>query len=258
MNTYNLRINIKLNPGPQSQGYGAKIAVKTEEDQWLNSKSALVVPVSIESAFHEGIEGRLKMLALLSAIQSNVKQKATLLFTEWAHCNIYALGHQKSLEQARQELMNKSEALQQWLLPLAHGFNIAFWHKDIYGSPEFIQAKEYFREILLLDPKVRDLVQKDVLESYTPSRQRICPNQDNYYLSAQKDMLEYLAYQIVFSNRSFAFQMYPGKELSSAIYLQQQDVIKMKSIYVFVSIEKKFKGHGDNFINHYDKQPNAI
>lgn len=240
MNTYNLRITLKLNLKTKDHIHGAKIAIKTMQDQWVKSQGRVVVPISIESAFHDGIHGRLKMEALLNAIQNNTTKKATLLFTDWAHCHVYALEHQKSLQEARQILEDKARTLQEWVLPLAGGFHIAFWQKDIYGAPEFMHAKKQLREMLACDLILQKLVQQDILEGYTSARQQIFTDKNTYLLCAQNDLLEYLAYQVLFSQRSFAFQMYPGKEFASALYLQKRKTISMKSIHVFVSIEKKF------------------
>lgn len=241
MNVYNLRINMRLFSQLENECLKAKIAFKTKTKSWLNTPDLVVIPLSIDTGFHQGIAGRLKMQALIKAIRENIKSRPTLLFTDGAHRHVHSQLFQSNLDRAVRDLSAQAKILQQWILPLASGCNIAFWTEVVLNAPEFGLAKKYLYSLLAHDSVLRALVEQDALQSYTALRQKQFRDKISYIESAKQDIMEYLSYQLVFSQKIFLWQLYPGKEYASSEYLQQRNIITMKSIYVFIAIESKNK-----------------
>jgi hypothetical protein len=64
----------------------------------------------------------------------------------------------------------------------------------------------------------------------------------SYFNCASEDILEYLAYQILFQQQFYGFQMYPGKEYACSVYLQNKAA--MESVYVSLRREKDLEKPG--------------
>lgn len=72
-----------------------KLAFKTHDNEWLQTEDPVVILVSLQSAFHEGIFGDIKMDAFVSTIKKHVKGRITVLLD--AHYSTMSLTFEDKL-----------------------------------------------------------------------------------------------------------------------------------------------------------------
>src|ERR1700733_8222827 len=82
---YLLRKNYKSRrsePGKEIVGH---LAFKTKNALWVETSLPTLALISVQSLFHEGEDGALKMEAFLSIIRSSIQSPVTALIADTAH-----------------------------------------------------------------------------------------------------------------------------------------------------------------------------
>jgi len=241
---YNLRRNFSGLHIEEDTAYKGKIAFKTKDDTWINAHSPTVALVSVQSAFHQGIWGRMKMAAFISLLKENIKSKLNILMTEKAHLRVDSLSYQKSLSLAFEQ--NQTDAIN-----LVNSFetefqecNIHFMHDYIEKDPYYEPAKKEVAKRLEKDSVFSDLLFKDAKSSYTPIRKAQFSNESLYLAGAIEDIKEQCIYTLIFAQKGIRYVFYPGAQNQAVEYLNGllHPLIRVNFIHVFISIEKKSEG----------------
>ena len=185
----------------------AKVAFKTKETDWEGTEQPVVILMSIHSAFHESIEGDIKVNALLKTIRNSVKGPVTILLADRAHLRSHNNDFQKCLRDAK--------SLEERFSGCFEGCRVEYWHSYIYQDEGFEQALECVKLLYGTDPVFRQkLIEDDCV---------------------MEDILEQCACILLLEKKGYRFQFYPGKPYASTEYLSS----RVSWIHVFLSIEKK-------------------
>ncbi len=210
-----------------SSNVQAKLAVKTEHTNWLETKEPVVVPISINSKFHNPITGDLKMEALLSSIKSSVKGPITILFTEKAHllteANTTFTGNK---ELAREDLFSKAAALKNRYERHFEGCKVVFWEEYISQDTSYEPSYAFVEKLYKEDILFKEQIFKDLA----------APDESGIY-----DLLEQCTCQLVLASKGYRFQFYPGSPYASTEYVSGllSPLKRTVWITVFLSIERK-------------------
>lgn len=242
MTTYIWRKNFVGTVSDHEKTIRGKLAVKTKEMQWLQTESPVIILVSIDSAFHEGIGGDLKMNALISTIKNNVKGKITVLLSDRAHLKVASLCYQNNATAAFEECYKSAQRLSYRYQSYFQECNVVFWHSYICQDDSFNISLNLLKELQQSDLIFRDLLYQDASETYTDLRAKTFPDKELFIDKTIEDLLEQCASLMVLANKGYRFQFYPGKSYASVEYVNRVLIPKEKQLYwidVFLSIEKK-------------------
>lgn len=219
-----------------------KLAFKTKEKEWLETKSPVIALISIHSSFHEDFGGDLKMDAFMATIKSYVKGKITVLIADQAHLHTLSLCHANSLEKALQESRKAAERLKERYHPYFENCTVVYWHDYISHDPQFLFKLALMKNLYQNDLNFQKLVQKDAEVTYTPERMKKHPNKILFMEKAIEDILEQCVCVLVLASKGYKFQFYPGKPCESTDYVKKTLLPSDRQISwidVFLTIEKK-------------------
>ena len=233
MGCYNLRKNQFLHIAKGNQEVEAKLVVKTAEINWVGTDSPTLIPISIHSSFHEGIEGTLKMEAMIKMIQENIQSSPTILLCEVAHLQVMSLRDSSAKTTCRQD----ADKLVEEFSPLFEGCKTVFWEDYVQNDSTYSFFREKVYSQYEKDPAFRRFVAEDALSTYTPKRRVLYPNKGLFLEKTKEDLLEQSICLHVLSQKGYKFQTYPGKYYSAVEYLAREMPISL--IHVFVAVEKK-------------------
>lgn len=208
MNKYAWRNNVTATVS----GIKGKLACKTQGTSWVNTDSPVIILVSVQSAFHSGINGEMKMQAMLSTIKENVQGKITILLADQAH--IHTMGHDLARELAS-ELRERHSML-------FDGCFVQDWSHYICSDSHYSASLARVRDLYRHDPHFRAHLLADRA------------NLD--------DLFEQCACILVLANKGYRFQFYPGRPNRSTEYINRHLLPPEKQINwidLFVTIEKK-------------------
>lgn len=233
MSYYNLRKNFFINFERGNYEIKAKLVIKTREIEWVKTLSHVVIPISIHSFFHLGIEGEMKMQAFISTIKQNVQSKVTILMTEMAHVNVLSLKDENAAETCKKDALGIVKRFQE----LFDDCTIVYWEEYIQKDPNYQTCKEKILEQYQRDVTFQSLLLENAHSTYTSTRSIEHQDKSLFLERAIYDLLEQSICLHVLSKKGYRFQFYPGRQYSAIEYLNQN--ISMVLVHVFVSIEKK-------------------
>lgn len=213
----------------------AKLAFKTKDAKWLDTEKPVIILVSIHTAFHENLDGSMKMDSLVATIKNHVKGPITVLLADRAHIRTMSLkypadGAEKCLEDAR--------ALNARFQSCFSGCRIAYWHSYIYQDENFEHSLERVKKLAESDPLFRECLQTDALSQ----NKHIAEFTDLFIEKSKEDILEQCACILVLSKKGYRFQFYPGHPYRSTEYVNQRLLPpenRVSWVNVFLSIESK-------------------
>ncbi len=240
MKSYIWRKNFSAVVSNQHMTMRGKLAFKTEVVNWLNTEASVVIPISLYSAFHEGLEGELKMNAFISTIKNHVKGKITILLTDKAHLKVASLKYDNP-QRALEDCIKRAQGLTNRFRSYFESCHIAYWNTQICTDPCYPFFCDQIRARYLRDEKFRYLVLQDAKTTYTSHRAFEFPDKQKFIEQAIEDILEQCVCILVMTHQGYRFQFYPGDSFSSTDYVNRslpQDQ-QISYINVFVTIEKK-------------------
>lgn len=238
MGNNNWRNNITVEL-PELRG---KIAFKTTDTSWLETKAPVIVLVSINSQFHEGQNGVLKLPAMLSTIKNHVRGKITILLSDLAHLQTQILKHAGNRLEAIRECRRQAEALHEQHAASFASCQIAYWHSYISQDERFTAAVEQVRELARQDLQFQKLLESDAEANYTLMRAQEYPERHQFVEKSIEELIEQCASLIVLSNKGYRFQFYPGRPHAATEYANSKLLAaeeQLAWINVFLAIEKK-------------------
>jgi hypothetical protein len=221
MSLYSFRNNHFI----EEENIRAKLVFKTKEVDWLATKEPAVILISIHSAFHAAVDGRLKMDAFVSTIKNRVKGPLILLFADIAHAKTM------SLCQPLEKCLQDAEALSA-AFPCFEGCTIKYWHSYIGQDESYKDALKMVRLKYEQDSSFRESLHADAVKSGDDS--------EPFIKMAIEDIIEQCAALLVLSNKGYRYLFYPGHPYSSYCYLEND----LSWIHVFLAIERKKKSKG--------------
>jgi len=219
-----------------------KVAFKTKTTCWLETENPVIILVSVHSAFHDEIDGDLKMSALLSIIKNHVKGDITVLFADQAHLKVTSLHYHDDTETASSNCLNTAEALYQRYHTHLEGCKIVYWHSYICQDRGFIAALKIMQNFYHTDSIFRALIHQDAEATYNPERMKYFPNKSLFIERAIDDLLGQCAAEWVLSQKGYRFQFYSGSSYASIGYTNCKFISEKERISwidVFLAIEKK-------------------
>ncbi|MBS4168710.1 hypothetical protein [Parachlamydia sp. AcF125] len=245
MNPYIWRQNFTATFTDQEKTVRGKLAFKTKDISWLETSAPVILPISIHSNFHEGIQGDFKMNAFISTIKRHVKGRITILLTEKAHIKTFSLKYSNNFEKAFEECLKSANMLVQRYEPLFENCNVVYWHSYICQDPYFKKFVDRLESLYSTDLIFRKLLHEDAEISYEGESRRSGTtfiNKSLFIEKAVEDLIEQCACLLVLVNKGYKFQFYPGKPCASTEYVNRIFVPKdnrISWIDVFLTIEKK-------------------
>lgn len=242
MNTYNLRKNFTAFYSDQEKAIRGKLAFKTKELHWLGTHAPVVILISIHSAFHQAIEGELKMNALLSTIKSHVNGKITILFADRAHLQTMSLHYSGDTCLAFEKCVLDARLLNKRYQSYLDNCQIAYWHQYVFQDTQYSSYINFLEKAYLTNKAFQDLIDCDAEGTYTQVRSEKFLNKNLFIEMAKKDLLEQCASLFVLASKGYRFQFYPGKPYSSVDFVSRHFFCEEKRLNwvdVFLTIEKK-------------------
>jgi hypothetical protein len=242
MNIYNLRKNFSATYSHNDMTIRGKLAFKTKETNWLDTEAPVIVPISIQSSFHEGMAGYLKMNAFISTIKAHVKGNITILFTEKAHLNVASLRFQNNYQRTFDECLHQAYEVADRFKVFFEGCNIVYWHKYIGHDPSYSFFYDKIIKIYQTDSVFQSHLSADAEITYTSERASEFIDKFLFISKAIEDLLEQCICVLVMANKGYRFQFYPGSQFASVEYVNRMFVDiekKLSFIDVFLTIEKK-------------------
>lgn len=219
-----------------------KLAFKTQQTHWVNTEEPVIILVSMDSVFHNPIEGDLKMHALLKTIKQHVKGKITVLLSDQAHVEVLSLKNENNMRRARKESLQCAERHFKRYRAYFMGCNIEYESSYIQKDRSFTHKLKLVQDLYRIDPSFRDYVGKDALASYTSPCAEEYSNQQLFIEKAINDILGQCACLLVLAHKGYRFLFYPGPSNESMEYINRVAIPHYKQVSwvdVFLSIEKK-------------------
>lgn len=233
LNKYLLRRNFKSIYVNEDFTVCGHLAFKTRNVDWVDTTLPSIVLISVHTAFHEGINGHLKMEALLSTIRQNVKGKVCILIADVAHL------HTASLIQV-DDPMNYCVKSAKQLASRFHahfdGYDLLYWSSLIMKDDHYIALKNYFYSLAQTDVEFRALLLADAEAAYTAKRKEEFPNKALFLEKMGDDLIEQCIGMRVLAKNGYRYLFYPGAPCASTEYINQS---ALQWIDVFLSIERK-------------------
>lgn len=239
MNKYRTRFNYTgIHTEDKIKARG-KVAFKTRETDWLDTELPSIALISIDSAFHEGLDGGIKIGAFISIIKEQIRSSVSILLADVAHIETQKL---KYNDKAFDEC-NKSTSL------LVERYSSYFEGCDLLYWSSFIQQNEHFAELLAqvehlsrTDRFFQQLLHADAEAAYSEKRSKEFPDKTLFLERTKADVIVQSACILVLSKQGYRYQFYPGAPCASTQYVNHillPPERQVSWIDVFLSIEKK-------------------
>lgn len=235
MNLYKLRINFTSTYLQESKKVRGKLAFKTKETDWLNTKSPVIALVSTHSSFHEGINGELKMEAFMGTIKNNVEGKVSVLIADTAH---YHAQNERSFDECVESGSNLVTRYQSYF----EGCDILYWHSFICRDDLFAHALARIEHLAEIDPAFQEHLLLDAEATYTTKRSGEFQDRAVFIERASRDIMEQCASLFVLVAGGYRYQLYPGASFKAVEYVNELFFPienRLHWINIFLTIEKK-------------------
>ena len=217
-----------------------KLAFKTKQIEWIGTCNPVIVPVSIQSSFHEGLPGDLKMNAFISTIKSHVKGKITILFCEKAHLQVSTLKHNNNYQKALDESIFQARSMANRFKSYFEGCHLEYWQTYICEDKDYSLSHKHIVELYQTDIEFQSAIISDAEATYTENRVLDFPDKRLFVEKAIEDILEQCICLLILSKKRYHYQFYPGSQYLSVNYLNRTLLSNpITFIDVFLTIEKK-------------------
>jgi len=229
---YSFRKNYKGTCEIEGERLTGHLAFKTREVSWLSTHSPVVVLVSVNSTFHEGAEGFLKMEAFLSTIKSCVAGKICILIADTAHLAA------QTLLCGVDHCLHAGEKLVLRYQSLFTNCELLYWHALCEGD-DYAQGRSAILSLIQSDERIRDLLHADAESTYTEKRALECPDKVKFIQATLTDLVDQCIVLQLLSQRGYRTLFYPGAPYQTTEYLYSIGQDQLQWIDVFLTIEKK-------------------
>lgn len=216
-----------------------RISFKTLDAGWVNSQKPTMVLVSPYSAFHEGINGDLKMNAMISTIKTNIQTPVSILIADTAHLETLRL---KYADTALDEAKETARKLVERYKRIYEGCNLFYWHSLIHQSDHFPDVMTQLHDLFRNDIRFQELLLTDATGTYTEARGKEFPDKELFVEKAVTDIIDQCACLLVLAKLGYHFQFYPGSSYLSTEYANRVLLIQEKQIewvHVCLSMQSK-------------------
>ncbi len=232
---YFLRKNYKAVCIDSDQLIMGHLAFKTKDSLWLGTSTPSLALISVQSAFHEGLEGRLKMEAFLSVIRSSVPGRVTALIADTAH-----LGARRLVEGdlAQDNCLKEGEDLVSRFQPLFAGYELIFWH-DLKKKEEYSLLRCEILSHAQRDPLFQSLLESDAQKDLEQKRQNLYPDRQAFIKESIEDLIDECACLRLLARAGYGNLFYPGAPHQATAYLEAQMPFQIRWVDVFLTIERK-------------------
>lgn len=242
MSSYNWRKNFIATVFNCEHSIKGKLAFKTKETNWINTDSSVIIPLSIHTNFHEGLDGELKVNAFISTIKDHVKGKITIILADQAHLGVLSLKYQNCITAALRKCTEDAHLLLNRLKTYFEYCNVVYWQSYIGQDENYKYFYSVVKNLSLTDTVFQELLKKDAESTYTDARAQEFPDKEQFMLKAHEDLLEQCVCLLVIANKGYRFQFYPGASFASTEYVNEillHSDKKITQVKVFLTIEKK-------------------
>ncbi|MCB1117383.1 MAG: hypothetical protein KDK50_02245 [Chlamydiia bacterium] len=239
MKKYQIRLNysgVRSNDKIKVRG---KVAFKTKELHWLHTTQPSIALVSIDSDFHEGLNGEIKMDALLSLIKEYVNGHFSILLADTAHIHTQKIKYQSL---AFDNCLKARNLLVKRYSFCLMNYPLLYWSSCICQNKHFDTALAKVQHLYHTDRHFRNLIEIDAEAAYSKKRHQEFPDKSMFIDQAKADIIEQSSSVLVLSELGYRFQFYPGAPYSSTQYVNHTLLHVEKQVHwinVFLSIEKK-------------------
>lgn len=241
MKVYSLRKNHKSVYWHNYTQISGKVAFKTKEATWLDTDSPVVVLISVDSAFHSEIDGDLKIEALLAVIKKHVQGRIIVLMADGAH--LHAEGLAAGYD-AGAVLRASAEELVSRYRPFFQGCELVYWSSFIANDPDYPLIRKEIENLAQIDAEFQASLLTDAAATYTPEREKKCPNRALFIEKTRRDLLEQCVCMEILAKLGCQFLFYPGAPCLATEYAHRVlalSKVRLQWVDVFLSIEKKTK-----------------
>ena len=197
----------------------------------------IILPFSIHSAIHEGIDGDFKITSFLRVIKSNAKGKITILFCEAAHQHVLSLKYMGDLNVALSKCRNDAIVLLDRFKDEMKGCEVLFWEDFVNRNIFYNKFKNVVMDLLESDEMMRSLLNDEVGKTYTTARACEYPDKLAYFNKATLDLVEMIiAVKIIYEN-SHKILIYPGN--MPRVFSHLKSILFPEMIFVNAGIKQK-------------------
>lgn len=237
---YKLRKNVFITAEEEHKIYKAKVAFKTEQLDWVNTKSPSLILVSVNSSFHQGIWGKIKMESLYCTLKNHLQTPPSVLIAEQAHLHVDSLYFSGEMGKAT---LNSTHLGKKWLSDFKELFkddDPVFMHRFILSDPLFTSCKMEIESLYKSDGTFQKLLYQEALETYSCERKLLEPNADHFAYLAKEDIKLQCAMYRLLAKKGFHYIFYPGLQYQAVEYANRTlGEPALTFIHVFISLEKK-------------------
>lgn len=228
---YSLRKNYKAICLEGEQQIVGHMAFKTKDALWLNTKKPSLALISIQSAFHYGFEGNMKMEAFISVIRSSIQAPLTILIADLAH-----LQTRKLLEENKAEtncIKDADELVWRYRSIFADS-TLIYW-RDLKKQEKFSLLRSEILKLSKNDQQFQQLLKEDAERDWTNKRQALYPSKEAFIEKSIEELIDQCACMQLLASLNYGYVFYPGAPHQATQYFKSS----IEWIDVFLSIEKK-------------------
>jgi hypothetical protein len=207
----------------QNVSIRGKLAFKTKEVDWLDTEAPSIALISIHSAFHQGVNGDLKMRAFLSTIKNHTQGRLTILLADIAHIHAFSSENQLTSDDALIECIRNAQKIAERFRSSWVGCNVEYWHNYICKDENYEPSMKFVRTLFQQDSFFRDLVCTDA--ENTVKRRVQSSDSSSLIEKTAEDILEQCVCIKVLSHKGYHFQIYPGSSYKATEYINKTCVI---------------------------------
>lgn len=232
---YLLRKNFKAVYSQPEQTIVGHLAFKTKDDLWLDTPFPTLVLISVQSAFHEGREGFLKMEAFLSIIRESVQGIVTVLIADTAHLQACRL---LEGEGALSRCLMAADQLVLCYKDYFSGCDLLYWH-TLQKEGDYLLLKGQISALARSDDQFNALLLEDAQSTWTKTRETQYGDRLQFIENTVADLIDQCTCLQLLARRGYRYLFYPGAPYKAGLYLDALLPFHLNWVDVFLTIEKK-------------------
>ena len=205
-----------------------KIRVKTRPASWMNDNQPIIVPLSIHATMFREEYANQKLFSILSLLDGLAQRKVTVLICEGAHLHCLNMNAGNIIETTRKATQHANAFLNRFKHEL-EGFETISWLKLVNQYSKYNEFREFITNLYKNDPSFRTLVQQDAAHSYLQHADAQ-HNKQLFLECCELDLLEQCAYLLVVAHLGYRYELYPGKRIACANYINTTILEKKNAI----------------------------
>lgn len=203
---------------------------------WKDKNLPLVIPISVNSKFHQGTRGDEQLREFINYIYSKVEDsnKITIIICDYAH--LYHDSLNQDIDKVRVESFEAARDLVTKFTDLFENKNIRYWSQYIDTHECYLEYKTQIEKLFKTDREFANIIKINAIS--------ICKNYSGVVMDPLKieemllratilDLLERCVFLMMLSKDGFRYHLYPGKaELADKYILKKEGYLKWVKVYV--------------------------